>query len=118
MTRLNNRGPPAQTPAVSSPWQRRPDRKADHRADTDWRGAARPSVAGYTASEEPGAGGVMRAVKTATEPGLSRLPPSPLHEHPISARNRECGPVTDTDPMKRTGRSGSTATTHSPPQRP
>jgi len=31
----------------------RPDGKADHRAVTDWRGAARPSVAGYTASGEP-----------------------------------------------------------------
>ena len=36
----------------------------------------------------------MRAVKRRPLQAVSRLPPSPYNEHPTSARNRECGPVT------------------------
>ena len=38
----------------------------------------------------------MRAVKRRPLQAVSRLPPSPYNEHPTSARNRECGPVTAT----------------------
>ena len=36
----------------------------------------------------------MRAVKRRPRQAVSRLPPSPYNEHPTSARNRECAPVT------------------------
>src|SRR5664279_5868334 len=38
----------------------------------------------------------MWAVKRRPRQAVSRLPPSPYNEHPTSARNRECGPVTAT----------------------
>ena len=34
------------------------------------------------------------AVKRRPRQAVSQLPPSPYNEHPTSARNRECGPVT------------------------
>ena len=36
----------------------------------------------------------MRAVKRRPPQAVSQLPPSPYNEHPTSARNKECGPVT------------------------
>ena len=43
---------------------------------------------------EPGAAVSRGPSKRRPSQAVSRLPPSSLHEHPISARNRECGPVT------------------------
>src|SRR5664279_4764307 len=67
---------------------------------TDRRGAGASHCFRSQARQNRG-GSVIKAVKTATEPGPC-LPPSSNNEHPTSARNRECGPVTETDLMKRT----------------
>src|SRR5664279_489826 len=67
---------------------------------TDRRGAARPTASGHK-PDRTGAAVSSRLSRQRPSPAPC-LPPSSNNEHPTSARNRECGPVTETDLMKRT----------------
>src|SRR6476469_4577465 len=70
----------------SSQWQRRLDEEADYRAVTDWRSAARPSVAGLRPRENRGRRcpeGRRTATCTGRHPGSRQVPTTTTLSVPV-----------------------------------